>query len=106
MNEAFREAIWLQGLIKSAGVKYKSPTRLLGDNEGSLHLCRKIVFSGRNKHIEVKFNFVKQKIADGQVTVEWIPTDEMIADIMTKPLPRDKFDLFSKGMKLAAIKNK
>jgi hypothetical protein len=42
--------------------------------------------SKRTKHINVRYYFLTDKIAKGELKVQWCPTSAMIADFMTKPL--------------------
>ena len=48
-------------------------------------------FHGRSKHIEIKYHFVRDKVAEGIVEIQYCPTTEMIADMLTKALPKDVF---------------
>lgn len=43
------------------------------------------------KHVAVSFHFVRDKVADGSLKIQHIPTKEQLADILTKPIPRDHF---------------
>jgi len=46
------------------------------------------VTSKRSKHIAMRFNFVREKISSGAICLEYCPTTEMIADELTKILPK------------------
>jgi hypothetical protein len=50
--------------------------------------------SKRTKHINVRYYFVTDKIAKGELKVQWCPTTAMIADYMTKPLQGKLFRRF------------
>ena len=45
----------------------------------------------RMKHIAIRYHFLKDKVAEGEVKLEYVPTIEKVADIFTKPLPKDIF---------------
>ena len=47
--------------------------------------------SDRTRHINIRFFFVSDRVKSGEVSVKYMPTDEMIADILTKPLQGEKF---------------
>jgi hypothetical protein len=49
------------------------------------------VFHERSKHNEIKYNFIRDKVQEGEVKLQYIPTDEQKAGILTKPLSRIKF---------------
>lgn len=57
----------------------------------------------RTKHIDVKFKFVRDIIAKGIVEVRYISTNEQLADIMTKGLPKATFEYLRNGLKLVRM---
>jgi hypothetical protein len=61
------------------------------------------VFHERSKHIEIKYYFIRDKVQEGEVKLEYIPTDEQTTDILTKPLSRIKFAYFREKMGIAEI---
>ncbi|KAF1325884.1 hypothetical protein FI667_g8977, partial [Globisporangium splendens] len=63
-----------------------------GYNQGSIALAKNPEFHKRTKHIDIRYHFVREKVEDGQVVLEYCPTQEMLADIMTKPIPSAQFD--------------
>ena len=48
----------------------------------------------RSKHIETKFHFIRDKTEDGTISIHYLPTDKMAADIFTKSLPFSKVETF------------
>ena len=69
---------------------------LAQDNKSSILLERngKASSSKRTKHINIRYFFVTDRIAKGELKVEWCPTLEMIGDYMTKPLQGTLFRKF------------
>jgi hypothetical protein len=65
-----------------------------GDNRGALALAKNPEFHARTKHIDIRYHFVRQKVEEGLVELEWTGTAANIADGMTKPLGRAAFDKF------------
>jgi hypothetical protein len=47
--------------------------------------------SGRSKHITLRYLFIKDRIENGEIELIYTPTDEMVADILTKPLQGSLF---------------
>ena len=45
----------------------------------------------RTKHIDIKFHYLRQLKEDGTIELEYCPTNEMPADLLTKPLPKPAF---------------
>ena len=48
----------------------------------------------RTKHIDIRHHFVRDCVEDNKIQLEFCPTEEMIADILTKPLARPAFEKF------------
>ena len=73
------------------GVLGAGATVLLGDNQGALSLARNPLHSAQSKHIDVLYHFVRERVAMGELSVEYVSTAEMVADLLTKPLPAPRF---------------
>ena len=49
-------------------------------------------FHDRTKHIDIKYHAMRYFVKEGTVSFEYVSTQEMLADILTKPLDREKFE--------------
>lgn len=91
MSDVLPMAIWARDFLIEQGYKME-PATLFQDNQSTIILAEKgQARSARTRHIAIKYFFVKDRIESHEVEVKYIGTDEMIADIMTKPLQGDKF---------------
>ena len=88
-SEATREAIWLRRLYHEITQTNPAPQLLQCDNQGALKLCENPKFHERAKHIDIKYHFVRDSFHQGLIELSYIPTTDMVADIMTKAVPRD-----------------
>jgi len=70
------------------------PMQLRGDNQGANALTKNPEYYAKTKHIHGRQHFITEIVEQGQIVVEYIPTTEMIADTLTKPLPRDIYKRF------------
>ncbi|KAJ0441746.1 putative RNA-directed DNA polymerase [Helianthus annuus] len=61
------------------------------DNLGTTNLSANPVFHARTKHAEVDFHFFREKVAQKKLYVQFISTNDQIADVFTKPLPSQRF---------------
>ena len=52
------------------------------------------VFHDKSKHIEIKYHYIKDMVQRGAVKLQYVATDEHIADVLMKPLARVKFEYF------------
>ena len=52
------------------------------------------ISSPRTRHINVRYHYIREKIINGEIVVKYLSTEEMVADIFTKPLDKVKFVKF------------
>lgn len=62
------------------------------DNSSAINISKNIVMHSRTKHLTIKYHFVREKVAEKEVRVEYVCKGELVADIFTKPLPNDIFE--------------
>ena len=69
---------------------------LYQDNKSAMLLAKngKASSTKRTKHINIRYFFVTDRVAKGDVTIEWCPTADMVGDYMTKPLQGATFKKF------------
>lgn len=87
MSKALKELLWLRSLLKSLGLEQEEETELKVDNQAAIALSKNPEFHKRSKHIGVRFHRIRQEQEAGNVIVTYIPTDEQVADLLTKGLP-------------------
>ena len=82
-------AIWLRNFISTLEVVHSisRPLKLFCDNSTTVSFSRNTRSTSRSKHIDVKFFFVKEKVAKSLISVEHTPMTSMFADPLTKGLP-------------------
>lgn len=93
LSEACCEVKWIKMLLQDLNLDYKS-IKFKEDNQSCISLAREFKMNPRTKHIEVKYHHVREMIQNKEVFLEYCPTSEMVADIMTKPLDRVKLSYF------------
>lgn len=89
LAEAAKEGIWLQGLIAELGF-LKAMFTIFEDNQSCIKLTSRFEHK-RLKHIDVKFNYIRDLVLDKKLCVQYISTNEQTADILTKNLSGDLF---------------
>ncbi len=67
---------------------------LTGDNQGALSLAENPEFHQRTKHIAIRYHYLRDRVAKGRIELFYVPTDEMVADGLTKPLTSTKHTRF------------
>jgi hypothetical protein len=99
---AANEAVWLRTFLHDSGYTREHATRLLNDNQGCIALAKNPEFHARTKHIGVKYHKIRELVETRQIQVEYCPTNEMIADALTKGLTADKHGRFVSLLGLTA----
>lgn len=87
VSEAAKQAIWIRHFLHSIGketVYNMAPTTIYEDNQGAIKLADNPVNHPKTKHIAVRYHAIREHIANGEIRLEYLPTDQMIADGLTK----------------------
>jgi transposase InsO family protein len=84
------EAVWLRKMLFSLFGDCLDPTVIYCDNQSCIKLTENPVFHDRSKHIDIRYHSIRDYVQRGIVKLEFVPTDEQVADILTKALPRGK----------------
>lgn len=93
LSEAAKEAVHLSMFLLEI-MGQQSATTIYNDNQGADSMARNPVFHGRAKHIakhiDLRYHFVRETIQKKRICVKYLPTEEMIADVLTKGLSTPK----------------
>lgn len=85
-SAAAREAIWLRGLLHALGVGIDC-VPLYSDSQAAIAIAKNPSISARTKHIDVRLHFIRERTAARDLELSYVPTAEMLADPLTKPVP-------------------
>lgn len=96
LTETCREVVWLMEIAKAFDVKINKPVTIHTDSQSCMAMIHNEKFSGRTKHIDVRYNFIRDQVTDGRVKLVYVPTEFNIADLMTKPLAGPKTEALRK----------
>jgi transposase InsO family protein len=102
MTQASKEAKWLRLLLQELGVPYLGSVKIFADNQGAIALAKNPEFHNRTKHIDIQYHYVRQEVENGRIQLEFIDTDSMLADCLTKALARTKLQRFISGINMEA----
>nr|GEW56800.1 retrotransposon protein, putative, unclassified [Tanacetum cinerariifolium] len=85
------QILWMRSQLTDYGFQYnKFP--LYCDNKSAIALCCNNVQHSRAKHIDVRYHFIKEQVENGIVELYFVRMEYQLADIFTKPLPRERFN--------------
>lgn len=90
---AVKDMIWIDRLMVDIWSRCENSTMFV-DNQSAIRLIKNMEFHKRTKHIDVMYNFIREKFHDGFFKLFYVDTNNQIADIFTKPLPKHKFEKF------------
>jgi hypothetical protein len=95
VDEMMAQILWTRLFMKEQGIKV-TDNILYQDNKSAILLEKngRASSSKRTKHIEIRYYYVADRVAKGDLTIVWCPTDKMIADFLTKPLQGRMFNQF------------
>ena len=95
---ALREIIWFRGFLAELGFAQHEPTVLMTDNTAAIALATEYQLTRRSAHLTVTLNFIHEHIQNGTIALRYINTDNNVADVLTKPLAADKFEMHSESL--------
>jgi len=90
---ATAELLWIRALLQELGIVHSTPI-LWCDNIGATYMSVNPVFHACTKHVEIDFHFVRDRVADKSLVVQFVPSSDQITDVLTKPLVSAKFHNF------------
>jgi hypothetical protein len=88
------EAIWLRKLLTCLFDLEMEATTILCDNQSCIKMTKNLVFHDKSKHIEIRYHYIRDMVQRGAIKLQYVSTDEQVADVLTKPLSRVKFGHF------------
>jgi hypothetical protein len=88
------EDIWLRKLLTGLFDLEMEATTILWDNQSCIKMTKNPVFHDRSKHIEIRYHYIHDMVQRGAIKLKYVSTDEQVADVLTKPLSRVKFEHF------------
>jgi KUP system potassium uptake protein len=91
IRDAAKEAIWLRDLLQELKFCEKITPILNQDNQGAIVLQKNHSLKQRTKHIDIKAHYIRERVKAGDIAIRYCRTEDMVADIFTKPLIKSIF---------------
>lgn len=91
-TEACKELLWMKKFMKELGHSQERYV-LLCDSQSAIHLAKNSTFHSKSKHIDVRYHWIRGVLNDKLLELEKVHTDNNGADMLTKALPRWKFEV-------------
>ncbi|TFY51058.1 hypothetical protein EVJ58_g10760 [Rhodofomes roseus] len=97
---ASKEALWLRSLIGQVFAPSMEPIPLKSDNMSAISLTQDHQYHARTKHIDIRFHFIRWVVQDKKIQLIYCPTEDMVADTLTKALSSPKVKHFANALGL------
>jgi hypothetical protein len=91
---ACTEVVWLWKLLSGLFDIELDATSICCDNQSCIKLSVNPVFHNKSKHIGIKYHFIRDMVEKGATKLHYVATNEQVADVLTKPLSKVKFEYF------------
>jgi hypothetical protein len=98
---AASETMWLSTLLKDLAFPVPASPHLLCDNLGATYLSFNPVNHSRMKHIQIDLHFVRDLVQQNHLQVRHVHTNDQLADLLTKPLSKQRTTLLRNKIGLA-----
>ena len=79
-------------------MKQEKATVIFCDNKSAIVMAKNPVYHSRTRHIAIKHHFIREAIEEGEVELNFCRSEEQRADILTKALPKEKFQFLREAL--------
>ena len=103
--ECCTQVEWMKQTLQDIKVVFEEPTVIYCDNTSAISLSKNHVQHSKAKQIPIKYHYLRDQAKKKTIKLEYIPTQEQIADIFTKPLHRDVFEYLKQRLGVVSLPN-
>eukprot|EP00253_Pinus_taeda_P030440 PITA_30440 len=86
------QLLWMMQTLQDIQITCTPPISILCGNTSTINISKNPVMHSKTKHIPIKYHFLREKVLEQKVKLEYLPSKEQFVDIFTKPLPRETFE--------------
>ena len=100
------QLLWMMQTLQDIQIKCSLLISIMCDNTSSISISKNLVMHSKIKHIPIKYHFLREQVLEQKVKLEYVPSKEQVADIFTKPLPREAFEYLRQKMRVVSAMQK
>ena len=89
MSRCAQQMVWMHSWLNEVQIEFVVPGLIKGDNRGAIALTKNTKDHGKVKHIDIRHHYIRDLLQSGAISIEQVPSADNLADLFTKPLPRD-----------------
>ncbi|WMV27083.1 hypothetical protein MTR67_020468, partial [Solanum verrucosum] len=82
------ELIWLLGLLKEIEAEVQLLVQVYSDSKAAIQIVANPIYHERTKHIEIDCHFIRERLQQSLIKVNYLPTQEQPVDVLTKGLSK------------------
>jgi hypothetical protein len=106
LSTGARDAVWLRRFLNELEFPQGESTTIYVDNQSSIRLAKNPEMHNRSKHIDVRYHHVRDLVSSGEIELQYIPTTEQLADVLTKPLLKTLHQKMKNGLNMITAEDK
>ena len=91
--EVTKEVTWMNNILEEMHYDVHKPISVMSDNQSAIKIAQNDIEHDRTKHIAIKYYYIRDEINKNNVAVKWIQSQQQIADIFTKSLTVQPFNV-------------
>jgi KUP system potassium uptake protein len=92
LSLAVQESMLLRQMLSELGYPQQHATPIGEDSHACIFIATTASTSSMTKHLDIRLHFVRDARQGGLVKIYYVPSNEMLADIFTKPIPNPHFE--------------
>ncbi len=100
MSRCAQQMVWMQNWLDEVSITHDMPGVIKGDSRGAIALTKNTKDHGKIKHINIRHHYIRELVKSGTIMLEQVPSLENLADLFTKPLPRDHHHRILSGLNI------
>lgn len=86
------QLLWMMKTLQDYQITCTPPISILCDNTSAIIISKNTVMHSKTKYIPIKYHFLREKVLEKKVKLEYVTSKEQVADILTRPLPKETFE--------------
>jgi hypothetical protein len=96
LTPGVKRALHLRRMLHSMGFRQTNPIFVHEDNQSAIKLALSPQIPRKSQHIHVRYHYVRDLAASKTISFVYTPTEDMIADLLTKTLPLGQTERFTR----------
>ena len=92
------EALWLWHIIAEVFQPLELPVQMHSDNQSAIAIAYGNQQHARTNHFDIRLYHIRDIIQDNKISIKYLPTEQMVADIFTKPLPGPRMKILTQKL--------